>query len=418
MPSFGIPPEETRLAMDLTRRSLFAVAGAAAAVSDLRAAAPGLPDKAEFPVVRSEVCLNNARWHPIGVGAARAVQQYLDYKATGGGQSADYGAELQDRAKQQFATLIHAKPSEVSFVPSTTVGENLIAAALDLPRSGGNVVTDALHFEGSLYQYGELAKQGLEVRIARPRDWRIDLRDLDRLIDSKTKLVALSAVSMVTGFQHDLKAVCQLAHSRGVLVYADAVQAVGAVPVDVRESGIDFLACSSYKWLMGDMGLGFLYVREDLLDRLRRSQYGFRQLTRVDYHVFPYDSPGETVMDWSVSPSAGGHFEVGTISNATAACLNYSLDYIRRLGVDKIQEHRRPLLRPLQTELPRLGFQPMTPADSASAIVAFAKQDAAELAMRLKRAHIDIAVYPHRIRISPSVYNDESDVEKLLAALS
>lgn len=77
--------------------------------------------------------------------------------------------------------------------------------------------------------YGELAKQALDIRIGRPRDWRIDWRDFDRLIDSTTKLVAWSEVSMATGFQHDLKAICELAHARGALVYADAVQAVGAV---------------------------------------------------------------------------------------------------------------------------------------------------------------------------------------------
>ena len=88
----------------------------------------------------------------------RAVQQYLEYKAGGGGGVPDYASELQNQAKAQFARLIHGQPSEISFVPSTTVGENLIATGLDLPRSGGNIVTDALHFEGSLYQYGELAK--------------------------------------------------------------------------------------------------------------------------------------------------------------------------------------------------------------------------------------------------------------------
>jgi selenocysteine lyase/cysteine desulfurase len=403
--------------MDVSRRHWIAAAGCAAAASQLPAASPQLPDKSEFPVIQSEVCLNNARWHPIGRGATRAIQQYLDYKAGGGGASADYSGGLQDRAKQLFATLIHAKPSEIAFVPSTTVGENLIASAIGLPRAGGNVVTDALHFEGSLYQYGELAKRGLEVRIARPREWRIDLHDFDRLIDSQTRLVALSAVSMINGFQHDLKAVCDLAHSRGALVYADAVQAVGAVPIDVRASGVDFLACSSYKWLMGDMGLGFLYVREDLLDRLHRSQYGFRQLARVEYHVFPYDPPGEAVMDWTPSRTAGGLFEVGTVSNSTVAALTYSLDYLLRVGVENIQAHRRPLLRRLQAELPRAGYEPMTPPGD-SPIVAFAKADTREIAARLKRANVDIAVYPHRLRISPSVYNDQRDIDKLLEALT
>jgi selenocysteine lyase/cysteine desulfurase len=405
--------------MDVSRRNLIAAAGlATVAASRLRADTPSLPDTKEFPVVNAEVCLNNARWHPASAGAMRAVQQYLDYKASGGGAGSDYGGNLQTRAKDLFAKLINAKTAEIAFVPSTTVGENLIANALNLPRAGGNVVTDALHFEGSLYQYGELAKQGLELRIARPdRNWRITLEALDKLIDRKTKLVAVSLVSMVTGFQHDLKALCDLAHSRGAKVYADAVQAIGAIPVDVHASGIDFLACSSYKWLMGDMGLGFLYAREDLLGELPRTQYGFRQLARMEYHVFPHDLPGEAVIDWVASPTAAGHFEVGTVSNTTAACLSHSLDYIMRIGVENIQAHRLPMLRRLHTELPRLGFQPMTPTDSVSPIITFSKEDMRPLGAKLRQAKIDVAVYPHRIRISPSVYNDQSDIDKLLAAV-
>jgi selenocysteine lyase/cysteine desulfurase len=123
-------------------------------------------------------------------------------------------------------------------------------------------------------------------------------------------------------------------------------------------------------------------------------------------------------MDWTAAPTAGGHFEVGTVSNTTAACLTHSLDYIMQLGVENIQAHRRPMIRRLQAELPRLGFQPMTPGDSVSPIVTFAKEDTRPLAARLKRAKIDVAVYPHRIRISPSVYNDQADIDKLLEALS
>jgi selenocysteine lyase/cysteine desulfurase len=302
-------------------------------------------------------------------------------------------------------------------VPSTTVGENLIASGLGLPNAGGNVVTDALHFEGSLYQYGAMGKQGLDVRIVRPGEWRIQLNDLDRVIDSKTKLVALSLVSMINGFQQDLKAVCDLAHSRGALVYVDAVQAIGAVPFDVRASGVDFCACSSYKWLMGDMGLGFLYVREDLLDRIQRTQYGYRQLSKMQYHVFPHDPPGDAIMDWTQSPDAAGHFEVGTISNTTVACLLFSLNYIKKLGVENIQSYRQPMLRRLEAEMPRLGFEPMTPHGSTSPITTFAKKDTREIAQRLRRANVDIAVYPNRIRISPSVYNDQKDIDKLLEAL-
>jgi selenocysteine lyase/cysteine desulfurase len=403
--------------MDLSRRNLVLAAGAAT-VARAIAATPRLPAKGDFPVVGVETCLNNARWHPISNGATKAIRRYLEYKAGGGGAAPEWSGDIQRDAKTLFAKLIHGEPDEISFVPSTTVGENLIASGLGLPGAGGNVVTDALHFEGSLYQYGEYAKRGLDVRIVRPRNWRIELSDLERVIDKNTKLVAVSAVSMINGFEYDLKSLCEMAHARGALVYVDAVQAVGAVPVNVRESGVDFLACSSYKWLMGDMGLGFLYVRADRLERLARTQYGFRQMAKVEYHVFPYDPPGENVMDWTQVKGAGGYFEVGTVSNATLACLTYSLDYLLELGVERIQAYRQPLMARLHKELPRLGFEPMTAADSRSPIATFAKKGAGSLSGRLKDAKVDIAVYDHRVRISPSVYNDAADIEKLLDALS
>ncbi len=137
---------------------------------------------------------------------------------------------------------------------------------LDIVGSGSNVVTDALHFEGAIINLQALERErGLDLRIAMPRDGRIELRDLERLMDKKTKLIEVSLVAMYNGFQHDLKAVCGLAHAHGAYVYADIVQAAGATPIDVRASGVDFCACSSFKWLMGDFGAGFLYAREDLL---------------------------------------------------------------------------------------------------------------------------------------------------------
>jgi selenocysteine lyase/cysteine desulfurase len=108
----------------------------------------------------------------------------------------------------------------------------------------------------------------------KPRDGGIEMADLEKAVDRNTKLVSISLVSYLNGFQHDLKKVCDLSHSQGAHVYADLVQAAGAVPIDVPDAGVDFCACGSHKWLMGDMGLRFLYVREELLDRVvRRSRW-------------------------------------------------------------------------------------------------------------------------------------------------
>ena len=97
---------------------------------------------------------------------------------------------------------------------------------------------------------------------------------------------------MYNGFQHDLKAVCDLAHAHGALVYADIIQGAGAVPIDVRATGLDFAACSSFKWLMGDFGLGFLYAREGALEHVKRSQWGYHSTSDMNEHVPPVRSRG------------------------------------------------------------------------------------------------------------------------------
>src|ERR1700730_9447303 len=279
--------------MKMNRRRWFAEAAACASAGSalefqLVAESPGapqLPTRSDFPIAESATFLNNAAWHPLSVGALSAIQTYLQRKSTGSTRFSF--APAGEQVKVLLAKLIHVQPSSISFVPSTTVGENLIVAGLGFPHTQGNIVTDVLHYENSTILYRSLQAQGLDVRFVKAREDRIELADLDRAIDRKTKLVAISLVSYLNGFQYDLKAVCDLAHSRGTYVYADIVQAAGSVPIDVEAAGAEFCGGGIHKWLMGDMGLCYLYVREDLLDKvIRRTQFGSRQVTAFENHVF------------------------------------------------------------------------------------------------------------------------------------
>ena len=381
------------------------------------AATEQLPAKADFPIAERMTYFNNAFWHPLSSGAMGAVQSYLQRKATGSSH-VSYGPAGQ-QVKAEFARLINAQPAAISFVPSTVTGENLVVAGLDIPRTKGNVVTDSLHYESSIYLYHSLQAQGVDVRFVKPRDWRIEMADLEKAIDRNTKLIAISLVSYLNGFEHDLKAVCDLAHGHGAYVYADLVQAAGAVPIDVSASGVDFCSCGSHKWLMGDMGLGFLYVREDLLDTvIRRTQYGSRQISDYENHVFPYDVTPDGVATWKPVRGTAAHFEIGTISQTTVAALNYSLPYIQRLGVANIQAHTQSLTARLKNELPRLGFPCVTPAEGKSPIVSFVVKDPNVIAAKLEKANVDVKIDQHLMRLSPSVFNDQTDVDKLLSVLS
>src|SRR6478609_224574 len=214
--------------MKLNRREILAGLGAVAAhgavAPRLQAlAAAGFPRKDDFAIPAGTAYLNAAMIHPMPRVAADAVARGMELRVSGATVPSFAGGGAKPLPKVAFAALINAKPSEIAYVPNTSTGENLVVNGLGLDRDlRGNVVTDALHFEGALMHLLELKKKGLDVRIARPTaDGRIDMRDMERLVDKQTRLVEVSSVASYNGFQHDLKAVCELAHANGSYVYAD-----------------------------------------------------------------------------------------------------------------------------------------------------------------------------------------------------
>lgn len=408
--------------MPMTRREFVAMTAAiplsnAAAIADTgERTAPQFPDKASF-VARGDTYLDSGTMHPVSKAVRATVDRYLAKRM---GDPAAQGFKLDDDGvRAKFAQLINATPDEIAYVQSTTTAEQLILRALGLPAKGAHIVTDTLHFFGSFPLYEEMAKQGCEVTWLRPTEGRISVEAYEKAIHKGTKLVALSLVSTFNGYEHDLKRICEIAHANGAMVYADIVHAAGCVPVDVKASGVDFAAASSYKWLMGDFGLGFLYARKDRLGQLQRTQEGYYGMSAFTPHVYPFDAPGQTIADYTFQDSAMGHFAFGTYSHMGVAALSASLDYILGLGVDRIQAHAQTLTTHLKEELPRLGYKLITPRDMRTPIVTCVLEDAPKVVgSKLQAANVRITVSRNRFRTSVSVFNDMEDVNKLLAALA
>jgi selenocysteine lyase/cysteine desulfurase len=366
--------------------------------------------RADFPSVALETYMNSAAMHPLGTFAARAIEQGVAYRLHGGGGGrADFGADKQQDLKRRYGQLIGATPAEIAYTANTSDGENIVVMGLDLPKRGGNIVIDELHFTTSLYMYKELEKKGVQLRIVKHRNWAIDPNDMDRAIDRNTRLVSLALVSNVNGFMHDAKAVSALAHARGAYLFADIIQAAGAVPIDMRALGIDFASAGTYKWLMGERGLGFLYVREDLQGTvLPTTRYGHRQVTNFN----------RAELTWEPLPGAA-KYETGGIGVLLAACVSEGIDYVQKLGLDKIRAHARQLTDRLQTELPPLGYQPLTPRGTETPIVAFELKDAAATAKALLDAKVagTIIANENRLRLSVSVFNTHDDIDRVVAGL-
>jgi selenocysteine lyase/cysteine desulfurase len=372
---------------------------------------PGAGLRADFPRAAAQTYLNSAGQHPLGLPVLRAMERHLHYEVHGPGEGRAYfSRDDQANLKKEYGRLINADPEEVAFVQSTSDGENIVVAGMNLPRRGGNVVVDDLHFTSSLFMYKMLEERGLELRVVKQRDGSIPLEELDRAIDSDTRLVSLALVSNINGYMHDVAAVSSLAHERGAYVYADIIQAAGAVPLDMKAMGIDFAAASTYKWLMAERGFGLLYVRRDLQDTVvPTTRWGHRQVIGFDRNQWT----------WERRPGAA-RYETGNISEPLAAATLAGVRYISLLGVENIQRHAQGLIARLQEELPALGYASMTPAGTGTPIAAFRVHRPAEIARRLSAADIvaTVAAQDKRMRISVSVFNTGEDIDRLLTALS
>jgi selenocysteine lyase/cysteine desulfurase len=361
--------------------------------------------------------LDAAYTHPLGEVARRSALDYVETRRRDP-QGVSPRQNPRAIAVERFARLINAAAPDIAIVPSTMDAENLVNACLGV-GAGVGVVTDAVHYDGSLVLYAELQRKGAPVAVVRPRGGRIDLADVREALTRDTRLIAVSQVSSTTGFEHDLAELCALAHSHGALVYADIIQSAGALPIDVRESQVDFAACGTYKWLMGDFGTAFLYVRPEVLGQIRRVEVGWRQVKDQESHVLPFEAPGPAIGPYTLATGAAGIFEVSTPAWGALATVAGSLAYIEQIGVATLVRHRQPLLDRLQSRLPALGFESLTPAGSQSPLVAFAYRNAEKrFASRLKSAKIKISIYEHRIRVSPSIYNTLDDIDHLLEVLS
>ena len=388
--------------------------------------------RARFPRAVNETYFNCAAQHPLGVHTVRGFERYIDFMHNGPGEGReDFWETGYREMKPAFARLINAKPEEIAFCAGTTVGENLIVSGMDL--SNANVVTNDLHYTASLANYlARRDKQGLDVRIVKHRDWEIDIADMEKAVDRNTRLISVSFVSSVNGHLEDLKKLADLAHAHGAWLFADIIQGCGATPLDVHAMGVDFASCGMYKWLQGEHGFGFLYVKEDL------------QGAAVKGTQFT-GSPGLNYEPWTASPDpAKPEFishpreGIGQFECSTPAAINYagqleSFCFIEEIGIDNIRAHARELTARLQKELPALGFTAITPDDTESGIRTFLHPDTDSLKAKINRANeegranisiggpnsgLTVGRGGNQVRFSVSVYNNHADIDKVLEVLS
>lgn len=308
-----------------------------------------------------------------------------------------------DAVRARFARLINASPHEIGLLHSTGEAENVIARGLDL-KAGDNVVISSLHYDNEFILYRALEKElGIELRVAPHRGGAVEATAVEPLVNRKTRLISVALVSHQNGYVHDLGALAELAHSHGAYLYADAIQAVGSIEVDVQATHVDFLCAGAYKWLLSRNGVAPFYVKESLFDRLRLDRYGEGQIS----NRLP-DRQYELFKD-------ARRFESATPSRGATAELAASLLYIEQVGIANIEAHGVRLGLKLQQELEHMGHHLFTPLGNRCPIVAFyVSPDIGEVRALFSNNGINVTARNGTVRVSPALFNTDAEVEKFL----
>jgi len=372
-----------------------------------------------FPRLERDVFLNAAGGTPLSTFSEEGLRLHeaLWRWGPGEGRGEAFGTMLSD-TRTRFASLIGARPSEIAFVQCTKAGEQIVLDGLPSLRDRtGNVVTNDLHFSGSLHNLVGLREAGLDVRIVRSTDWRVDPSAMETAMDDHTALVDIALVSNVNGHVEDVRALADMVHARGGYLYADIIQAAGIVPIDVRAMGIDFAACSGYKWLYGPHGVAFLYVREELQGTVL-PDYLFPGHVRHNYAPW-VEQPDPALGEFTFhAPVDAARYQPGHVNYLGYAALHQGLRFVEEVGVEEGNRHSVALAARLRGGLDPDRYRTISPEGLRAPIVSFAVHDASRLEPRLRAANVVVALGADRIRVSPAIYNTESDIDLLAEVLN
>ena len=366
-----------------------------------------------FPPISRYTYFDAASVGLMHKGAAEAINAWQQALADDGTVAFDEAAEVAvlDNLNNAAAKLFNSGLNDIAVASSESVLMSSLAWAV-MPPAGTNIVSARTAHPSTIYPWVRVAAHtGAEIRWADPTGLYTDPEALLALIDDDTSVVCLSHVEYSTGQTYDLKRFADAAHAHQAIVVVDTTQSAGQVPVDVAASGIDAAVTSTYKWLCGPFGTGFMYVAS-ALQELNPGITGWR--THKDMWDFQADR--------CEMPNSAKRYEFGTMAYGTALGATVAIDFLNELTVSKVAAHNRAIAKQLSDGLSALGADILSPANvaerSATVAVRFPGHDSAAVAQALKQRNVVASLRGDFLRLSPHFYNDSADIDTALEAVS
>lgn len=371
---------------------------------------PFTAERGLFPILAHKAQLSSCSQSALADPVAQAMREYADsWRADG----MDWNRWLTvvRQAKAEFASLIHADAADIAVLSSVSDIASSIGSALAFPAEKNGIVLGEIDFPSLGHVWLAQQRKGARVSyVSQDGGNCISLDAYRTAIDARTCLVSVSHVSYYNGFIQDIRSIAELARGQGALLFVDAYQSAGAMPIDVVRDGIDMLASGAQKFLLGCPGIAFVYIRRDLAQKMFPGNTGW--FGRIDPFAFDIHT-----LDFA---EGAARFETGTppILNAFAASAGMRL--LNSLDMAAVESYLRHLSEVALKEAGRLHLAVASPLDlrcKASNTAIYAK-DAGIVERRMRDQGYIVSARNDVIRIAPHFYNTEHEVVAAIRALA
>jgi len=365
--------------------------------------------RSRIPLLTSLIPMNNCSQAPQTDVTRAAAERYLE-SWNQSGMDWDAWVEEVQLAKQEFARLINASADEIAVFSSVSEATSAVASAIDFADSRRTVVVSEAEFPTIGHVWLAQERRGARVRWVPVRDGMIAPDAYDAVVDDQTAIVSACHGYYLNGYTQDLAALAARVHARGALLYIDAYQTLGTIPVDVHAIGADFLAAGNLKFLMGMPGIAFLYVRRDVIDRLHPLTTGW--FGRANPFAFQVKQ-----LDWSPTAS---RFDLGTPPIVNAYVARAGMSIINEIGVAEIRRWLEVLGQRLIDGGRDRGFtlHGTTDMSRKTATTSFVVDDSQAVELTMRRRGVIPSARGAIIRLSPHFYNTIDDVDTALDVLA
>ena len=367
-----------------------------------------------FPLTRERIYMNNGTFGP----APYVVSQAMNSSSEEINRSGEYGNF--DRERAFLANFLGVKSEELCLTHNTTEGINIMAWGLPLNKGDEVILTTHEHVGNGLPWLNRAKLDGIIIRTFEPQDTQAkNLEAIKNLTNSKTRVIAVPHVTCTTGVVFPIKEISDLARSKGIYTAIDGAHGAGTFDLNISELGCDFYAGCFHKWMLGPVGTGFLFVKQELLEELQAIQIGGYSDSGWDMTSIPPVLNG-------LNPTAH-RYDYGTQSRALYVGAAAAAQYHLEIGKDKVETRIKDLNECLYLGLQDLGskIQILTPLEKESriAMISFKSdlKDFKELGIELAKEGFRIRQVPesavNSIRVSTHIYNSKSEIELLLKAI-